>query len=297
MLFNAFLLYFLIGRLGGHQRQHEITATSTRAMKGLGDKERQVVSALAALERPTVTADDVLSALPMKRGEANLVLSRLAKKGWLQRLRRGMYAVVPLSAQSPRVAIDDPLAAAMKLFDPCYISGWTAAEHWDLTEQVHNAVVVYSARPQRRSTHSMAGVTYRVRHISPDAIFGTTKLWSGTIAVEMANVHRTVLDILNAPEMGGGGRQMIDIVRAYWGKLEADPQALLNMALRLGGGTLFKRLGFTTEMFGKADEGWIKACRDHLSTGVSLLDPAGPNRGPIITRWRLRINLPIPTAE
>ena len=255
------------------------------------------MAALAALERPTVTVDDVLSQVPMERGAANLVLSRLARKGWLQRLRRGMYMVVPLSARSARVAIDDPLAAAMRLFHPCYISGWTAAEHWELTEQVHNAVVVYSAKPERRTIQSMAGVTYRIRRIDPHAIFGTTKLWSGTVAVEMANVHRTVVDILDAPEMGGGGRQMIDIVRSYWRKPEADPEALLSMAVRLDRGTLFKRLGFTTERFGKADERWIKACREHLSAGVSLLDPQGPNRGRIVTRWRLRINIPISAAE
>lgn len=262
-------------------------------MKGMGEMERRVVAALAALERPTVTAVDVTEALPMKREAANLVLSRLARKGWLKRLRRGMYSVLPLSARSDRIAIDDPLAAAMKLFEPCYISGWSAAEHWDLTEQIHNAIVVYSAKPQRRSTQSLGGVTYRVRRIKSDAIFGTTKLWSGTVAVELADVHRTVVDILDAPEMGGGGRQMIDIVRAYWAKPAADPHILLNLALRLGHGALFKRLGFTTERFGTADEGWSKVCREHLSAGVSLLDPQGPSRGPIVTRWRLRINVPI----
>jgi len=262
-------------------------------MKGLGEKERQVVATLAALERPTVTAIDVTEALPMKREAANLVLSRLARKGWLKRLRRGMYSVLPLSARSDRIAIDEPLAAAMKLFEPCYISGWSAAEHWDLTEQIHNAIVVYSAKPQRRSTQSLGGVTYRVRRIKADAIFGTTKLWSGTVAVELADVHRTVVDILDAPEMGGGGRQMIDIVRAYWAKPAADSQILLNLSLRLGHGALFKRLGFTTERFGTADEGWSKVCREHLSAGVSLLDPQGPSRGPIVTRWRLRINMPI----
>jgi predicted transcriptional regulator of viral defense system len=262
-------------------------------MKGLGEKERQVVASLAALERPVVTADDVVSELSLSRGAANLVLSRLARKGWLRRLRRGMYTVVPLSSRSDRVPIEDPLGVAMTLFDPCYISGWTAAEHWDLTEQVHNALVVYSAAPQRHSTQHVGGVAYHVRRINVDAIFGTTRLWSGTVAVEMADIHRTVIDILDAPEMGGGGRQMIDIVRAYWSRREADPRILLEMAQRLGRGTVFKRLGFTMEKFGRVEERWLSACREHLSAGVSLLDPAGPARGPIITRWRLRINVPL----
>lgn len=240
-----------------------------------------------------MTADDLVPQLAATRPAANLLLSRLARKGWVQRLRRGIYTVVPLSSQARPVIVQDPLATAMGLFPPCYISGWTAAEYWDLTEQIHNIVVVYSAKPQRRGTQSIGGVTYRVRQVKPDTIFGTTRLWAGTVAIELADVHRTVIDVLDAPEMGGGGRQMIDIVRAYWSKPTADPQALLALAVRLKKGTLFKRLGFTTETFGRADEKWMAACRGHLSAGVSLLDPRGPAQGPIFTRWRLRINLPI----
>ncbi len=262
-------------------------------LKGPGDKEREVIAALAALERPAVTVDDVMAEFAVSRSAANLVLSRLARKGWLRRLRRGTYTVAPLSSRSPQTAIEDPLALAMGLFAPCYISGWTAAEHWALTEQVHNAVVVYSAKPQRRGTQSVGGVTYRVRHVRPATIFGTTRLWSGPVAIEMADVHRTLIDILDAPEMGGGGRQMLDTVRAYWGKRTADPHALFAMAVRLRRGTVFKRLGFTTETFGNADERWLATCQKHLSAGVSLLDPSGPTRGPINTRWRLRINVPI----
>lgn len=262
-------------------------------MKGLGSKERGILTGLAALERPVITADDVERSSSANRGAANLALSRLARKGWLRRLRRGLYMVVPLSSSSDHATIEDPLAAAMRLFEPCYISGWTAAEHWGLTEQVHNAVVVYSAMPQRRSIQLVAGVTYRVRRIKPEAIFGTTRLWSGAVPIEMADIHRTVIDVLDAPEMGGGGRQAVDIVRAYWARREADPRILLQMAKLLERGTVFKRLGFAMEKFGNVDERWLSECRKHLSAGVSLLDPAGARSGPIVTRWRLRVNVPI----
>ena len=270
------------------QRKYHNAAT----LKGLGEKERSVLTHLAALEKPAITVDDLSSLIGM-RASANLFLSRLACKGWLRRLRRGVYAPVPLSSQSSQPVIEDPLAVAMQLFAPCYISGWSAAEHWDLTEQVSNTVVVYTAKAQRRSVQSIGGVTYRLRRAPRDTIFGTTRVWTGTVPVEMADIHRTVIDVLDDPVMGGGGRQTIDIVRTYWRKPQADPRALLTMALRLGRGTLFKRLGFTGECFGAPDAAWVKFCREHLSAGVSLLDPAGPDRGRIVSRWKLRINVPI----
>lgn len=228
----------------------------------------------------------------MSRKAANLLLSRLTRKGWLRRLRRGWYAVVPLSSTSAEPVSEDPLAVAMQLFAPCYISGWTAAQHWELTEQIANTVVVYSAKPQRTGEQKVGGVSYRIRRVPKNAIFGTTKAWSGTVPVQMATPHRTVIDILDAPEMGGGGRQTLDIVRAYWRRNDVDPDLLFDLAAKLGRGTIFKRLGFTGERFGHPSQAWLEACRSKLSAGVSLLDPTGPRRGPIVSRWRLRINVP-----
>ncbi|HEY4320920.1 MAG TPA: type IV toxin-antitoxin system AbiEi family antitoxin domain-containing protein [Gemmatimonadales bacterium] len=260
---------------------------------GLGAVERQTISGLAALERPTATADDLIRRFGISRQRANLALSRLARKGWLRRLRRGTYAVIPLSAESSEVVADDPKATAMELFAPCYISGWTAAEHWHLTEQVSNTVVVYSAKHERRASQNIGGITYRIRRVTQNGFFGTASIWSGTTRIQMATVHRTVIDILDAPEMGGGGRQTLDCVRAYWRRADADPDALLSLAEKLGHGSVFKRLGFVGELLQHVDRAWLDRCATHLTTGTALFDPRGPKTGPISTRWRIRMNVPL----
>ncbi len=156
-----------------------------------------------------------------------------------------------------------------------------------------NAVVVYSPKPQRRALQHIGGVAYRVRRVPEEAIFGTSPIWSGTAVIEMATVHRTLIDVLDAPEMGGGGRQMLEVVQAYWKRRDADGGTVLDLAARLGRGSIFKRLGFTAERFAQPADAWLEACRERLSAGVSLLDPSGPRRGPIVSRWRLRINVPM----
>lgn len=270
----------------------QASASTIERRGGLGDLERRALSHLAALERPTIAVDDLL-AMSANRASANLILSRLSRKGWLRRLQRGVYSVVPLSSQSPQPVVEDPLALASRLFSPCYISGWTAAQHWDLTEQIFNSVVVYTAKAQRKSQQSVGGVTYLLRRVRRETIFGTSRLWSGTVPIEIADIHRTVIDVLDNPAMGGGGRQVLDIVRNYWRKTQADRELLLAMALKLRRGTVFKRLGFTAEQFGHPSAAWLEECARHLSAGISLLDPEGPNRGRIVSRWRLKINLPI----
>jgi len=80
--------------------------SSVVEVAGLGQTERAVLSSLAALERPTVGADDVVRQLGVTRQAADLTLSRLARKGWLTRLRRGAYAVVPLSSTTTQPVLE-----------------------------------------------------------------------------------------------------------------------------------------------------------------------------------------------
>lgn len=85
----------------------------------------------------------------------------------------------------------------------------------------------------------------------------------------------------------------MDVVRAYWQSSHADPEALIDYAVRYERGSVFKRVGYLAERFGSVPDDWLERCRAHITQGVSELDPAGPKRGPVVTRWNLRINLPI----
>ena len=76
-------------------------------------------------------------ALHLSSREAAVRLARLERAGWLARVRRGLYVVRPLeSARTAIPTVEDPWVLARELFSRCYIAGWTAAEHWGLTEQI-----------------------------------------------------------------------------------------------------------------------------------------------------------------
>lgn len=266
---------------------------SASRMTGLSTQEREILGAFAAAETPVVTADELISVHPVPRGVANQILSRLCRKGWLHRVKRGLYVPVPLSASDPEHAIEDAWPLAMSLFAPCFISGWSAAEHWDLTEQIFNSIAVISRRPQRRATQSFAGIKFRTRTVQPERFFGMKRAWFGSRAVDVADPHRLVIDILESPELGGGGRHTVDVVRAYWKSDHANATTVLEYATRYCRGTVFKRLGFLAESFAEVTDDWLDACRREISAGISKLDPAGSDSGPIVSRWNLRINVPV----
>ena len=53
---------------------------------------------------------------------------------------------------------------ASRLFGPeCYIGGWSACEHWSLTDQLFLTTVVVTTRRVRSSDTEIQGFSYRVK--------------------------------------------------------------------------------------------------------------------------------------
>jgi predicted transcriptional regulator of viral defense system len=126
-----------------------------------------------------------------------------------------------------------------------------------------------------------------VRHIQPEKLFGTRVLWRGRAKLRISDVHRTVVDMLDDPSMGGGIRHVTDCLRTYLAQAAADPAKLVAYAEQLGNGAVFKRLGFLAERL-DGPPALVAACAARLKTGNVKLDPALPSTR-LVSRWRLWI--------
>lgn len=262
-----------------------------RALGGLSAQEREILGVLSAEERTIISADDIQEVHPCSRDMAHQILSRLEGKGWLSRLRRGLYSIVSLSSMDRDPMVENPWMVAMEVFEPAFISGWSAAEHWDLTEQVFNTVAVVTTRKQRQTLHEFGGVRFRTRTIPGERFFGDKAVWFGSAAVRIADPSRLMIDIADMPKFGGGGRHMVDVMRSYWRSEHADPARLLEYARRYARGSVFKRIGFLAEKSGVSKE-WLDECRALITPGLADLDPDAPHEGPIVSNWNLRVNVP-----
>jgi predicted transcriptional regulator of viral defense system len=232
-----------------------------------------------------LTVGAAAAALGCDRVAAAKTLARWAGQGRLRRLRRGLYAVVPLAARSEDRAIEDPWRLVPELFSPGYVGGVTAAHHWDLTEQLFRSVFVFTARPVRSRDVEIEGSPFVVRHRAERLLFGTRPVWRGTARVDVSDPHRTIIDMLDEPSTGGGIRQVADCLRAYLASKDADTAVLLDYAARLGNGAVYKRLGFLLERDGRPGP-TLDACRKRLTRGNVKLDPALPSPR-LVSRWRL----------
>jgi predicted transcriptional regulator of viral defense system len=235
---------------------------------------------------------DVESEMGFSKERAILTISRLKKKGWLQKLKAGLYLMVPFGSDTSDPIPENAMEIAMEVFSPGYVGGWTAAEYWDLTEQIFNTTVFYTSMVLRKSDHAIAGLSFKTKFVRAEDVFGTVKEWERNTPIEISDLHRTLIDILDNPALGGGARMMVDISRAYWKKPEASFDKVYDYVLRLNHGAVFKRLGLIAEKVFHIPKKELKKIEEKCKSGIILLDPNGSDIGPIITRWGLRINIP-----
>ncbi|MDE3020546.1 MAG: hypothetical protein KGI54_01655 [Pseudomonadota bacterium] len=256
------------------------------ARTGIGKLDRERLAAILRGTKGTISVERASAILEMNSTNVAKMLSRWNKKGWLSRVRRGLYVPVPLEATSADIPLDDPWQIAISLYAPCYIGGWSAAEHWDLTEQLFRTTVVMTQLSPRVRNPIIKGTNFLLCTISEKKVFGLKTVWRGQIKVLVSDPTRTILDMLAEPRLGGGIRSVGDMLVNYLHSGSKDLDLLISYAEKLGNGAVFKRLGFLLEQYAPEEKSFVEKCTQHLTKGNTRIDPKLPAER-LISRWRL----------
>jgi predicted transcriptional regulator of viral defense system len=262
-------------------RQYIIPMSDTSTIS----KGRRRFASVLRKSGDIISIADVSDALSLTRTEAAKVLARWNNQGWVRRLRSGFYAPVPIASSGQEQVLDDPWIIVPELFGPACIGGWSAAEHWGLTEQLFRSTCVLTARPVRQKELTIQGLPFLLKHVRESALFGTRNVWRGKVRVPVTSPAKTIIDMLDDPAIGGGIRHVADCLRGYLAGESADVKELIATADKLGNGAVFKRLGFLAEREG-GQEALVEASQKRLTQGNAKLDPAIPCRK-LVKRWRL----------
>lgn len=246
---------------------------------------RAQLKRVLAASGDVIHISDVTKALSLSRTEAAKRLARWREQGWLRRVGSGAYVAASIDRLGADRVLDDAWVLVPALFAPAYVGGRTAAEHWDLTEQIFKDIVVITGQAIRQRYQIRQGFEFTLKHLNPKKIFGTKTIWRHHTKVPVSDVHRTIIDMLDDPALGGGIQQVADCVDTYFKRPDRDDKKLIEYGDQLGNGAVFKRLGFLAE---RRDDGaaLIELCRARLTTGNARLDPALECKR-LISRWRL----------
>lgn len=258
---------------------------------GINQRNRAYLEELHRDARGAFDVAEAARILGLPQDETGQLLGYLARRGWLSRVRRGLYVAVPLDARQSGEWVEDPWVVADRLFSPCYVGGWSACEHWDLTEQTFRTLLVVTARRVRHRDEVIQGLPFHLTVRNEDALFGTVSVWRGQNKVAVSDPSRTVIDVLDDPSLGGGIRTVADVVAEYLRSQNRDDEMLVRYGDRLGNRAAFKRLGYLLEHSHVEAPDLVDACLARRSSGLAKLDPAADAPGRIVRRWGLRMNV------
>ena len=236
-----------------------------------------------------IRIDDAMKALDLDRSHAAKLLAGWHNQGTLRRVARGLYVPVQPTALGKIQVLEDPWVLVPELYSPGYVGGWSALEHWELTEQLFRSVCVLTSKRTAFGNTEHQGINFFVKHIPKEQIFGTKTIWRDQIKISVSDQYKTILDIIDDPYLGAGLQHTLDCLKEFkqlYGK-QSDLEKLLAYAKQIGNGALFKKLGFLAEVL-CFEQIFIDECAKHLTTGYAQLDKTATDKS-LMTKWQLWI--------
>lgn len=226
---------------------------------------------------------------------ARTVAHRLQRANKAFRIKRGLYALVPLAdwARPGALPIDWYLAAAAAA-DPAlyFLTYYTGMEIHKMTQNPLHTV--FLAVTQQRREINLGQARFRFVTVKPEHFFGFEDLRvQETKTVKVADLERTFIDCVDRFDLCGG---VEEVFRGFARRHDdLDPDRLLRYLNRLDRPTLTKRLGFLLETVGHGDR---ELLMDLQRTAGRIkhylpLDTTAPLEGSRDRNWELVINTDI----
>lgn len=260
---------------------------ATETTKTLGSQGARLLTALSVAGKTVFTVDEAHQFLDDDRIRVRQLLYRLEKRGWVQRLERGKYLILPLAAGLEGIYTAHEFLIASRLISPYAIAFSTALRHYGYSDRLSRTVYVATTRRKRPLT--LHGLTYRFVSVSPARFFGITQVPLEGQRIHITDREKTIVDCLTHPAYAGG---IVEAAKGLWfGSEEIDLERLVDYAGRNGSRAAMQRLGFWLERLGLEDEALLARVEAGSSQSYARLEVPGPAVGSRDRRWRIVVNV------
>lgn len=218
------------------------------------------------------------------------ILKQHVRSGRLLNVRRGLYAVVPPTADAATYRVD-PFLVASRLTRDAIIAYHAALELLGKSYSVSNRITYLTLlrmKPFRYQDHEFVPV------LLPEPIQRRKDLGGGIreehrqgMTVRVTGHERALVDVLDAPQHGGSWEEI-------WRSLESiefvDLDFVVTYALRLGSALSIARVGFYLEQHRNellVEERHLDALRKRAPVRPTYFDRRRRRGGAFQPRWNL----------
>lgn len=218
------------------------------------------------------------------------VLKQHVAAGNLINVRRGLYARVTAGADAATFRVD-PFLLASRLSDDAVIAYHSALQLLGKAHSLSRRITYltrHRAKPfEFQDTRFVPVLVPALLRKLPDLGGGVREETRQGLRVRVTGYERTFVDVLDAPEYGGGWEEI-------WRSLESiefvDLDFVVDYALRLGSALTVARVGFYLEQHADellVEDRHIEALRAHAPTQPSYFERRHRKGGKLYPRWNL----------
>ncbi len=255
----------------------------------LSKNEAHLVSQLEFEDKKLVDLDIIERLAGVDRNSANILATRLVKKGWLARVRKGMYQFIP--AQMGGYERHDWFMVLQAVRPPYYLSFLAAAYQHGLTTQRPALAQIATPRFIRAGyLTAQRGMEQVV--IGEQRFFGMRSETRDGLTINIAEPEKAVVDCVHVVNKSGGIMEVARIVQGAARRL--DVATLVDYALRMDNKALLQRLGYLLELAGAdRDSADLRRLRASVGRRRAYLGTPALNgrKGAFVATWGLIDNV------
>ena len=251
--------------------------------KGQRKRGKSITSHIRNLmiDRKLITIEEMLRNHKSERKSLYVALSRLQKKGRVERIEKGKYMIIPLGAEKGKYTLNEFVIGSL-LVKPYTIAYWSALHYYGLTEQIPNTVFIQTTTRKKNQIIEIFGVRYKIVKIKETKFFGIKKTWIEETQINITDKEKTIVDCLDKPQYCGG---IVEVAKALKNG-NFDKNKLITYVKEFGNSGVIRRLGYLCDLL------QIDISLPRIDTRSYLfLDPTMPHKGSKSAKWRLIVNL------
>jgi len=256
----------------------------------LSGLEQEIYFSLISEDRVVVSFDEIKEILPeASPGTLRVIIHRLTKKGYLSRVKKGVFVLVPLFLVKEKKDYSPLIEVGSRMTTPYYLSHYTALTVHG--KALHTMNTVFLTTTRWKKNIRWRDYTFKFNVVDEKYFFGFSEMKYGSETILVSDMEKTIVDILRKPAFCADGfAELGRVIALNFEELNLD--LLLDYLHRMKNASLYGRLGYILSIL--SDEGFIniresffKKIKNRTPKNYALLFPSKERKGVLIKDWRI----------
>jgi predicted transcriptional regulator of viral defense system len=261
--------------------------------KGLGEIERLLFAYVGMTDRQIVRTGDLLAPLQLTPSSERNLLSRLAKAGWIARVRRGLYLVPSRLPLGGKWSPGEILALTTLMEDSCgtyQICGPNAFNRYGFDTQIPTRIYAYNDKLSGNTT--IGSIEFTLIKVATTRLGDTeeVRIEAGRKAIYSSRA-RTLVDAVYDWSRFDSLPRSFGWIRSELAGRKIEASQLVETTLKYADKGAIRRIGALMDKIG-VEQRLLRKLEKAVPRTSSTIPwiPTLPKRGTINQRWGVVIN-------